>query len=217
MRKWFALSVAAIVLAGAVGVASAQMGMRRPQMKGVWSPVVGAGAVYQMETPREGKSEIEFAVVGSQTVDGKPGFWLEMVTNDPRAGGEMIMKMLMVLDAKSLDVKRMIMKPPGEDAMEFPMNMPQMGRAAPQSAAADIRDDGVLIGTESVTTPAGTFSCQHYQAKDKSWDAWVSDKVPPYNLVKNVTKDTTMTLIRVLTNAKSKITGPVKPFSFERP
>jgi len=217
MRKWFALSVVAIVLAGAVGVASAQMGMRRPQMKGVWSPVVGAGAVYQMETPREGTSEIEFAVVGAQTVEGKPGFWLEMVTNDPRAGGEMIMKMLMVHEEKSLEVKRMIMKAGGEDAMEFPMQMAQMGGRAPQNAAADIRDDGVLIGTESVTTPAGTFSCQHYQAKDKSWDAWVSDKVPPYNIVKAVSKDSTMTLTRVLTNAKTRITGPVKPFSFESP
>ena len=127
------------------------------------------------------------------------------------------MKMLMVLDAKSLDVKRMIMKPAGEDAMEFPMNMAQMGGGAPPRAAADIRDDGVLIGTESVATPAGTFSCQHYQAKDKSWDAWTSDKVPPYNLVKAVSKDSTMTLSRVVTNAKTRITGPVKPFSFERP
>jgi hypothetical protein len=198
-----------ILVLVAAGV-SAQMPMRQPQMKGVWSPVVGSGAAYQMDSKREGKMDIEFAVVGTEMMEGKTGQWLEMAINDPKEG-LMVMKMLMVLDAKSLSVKRMIMKPPDEEAMELPMGMmAQMGGGPPQSASADIRDDGTLIGTESITTPAGTFSCQHYQAKDKSWDAWVSEKVAPYGVVKSVSKDGTMTLTRVITNAKSRITGPVR-------
>jgi hypothetical protein len=209
MRKLTAVCSVVMLSMLLVASASAQMGMRQPRISGVWSPTVGSGAAYQMEMKGQGKMEMEFAVVGTEMVAGKPGHWLEMVMNDPRQGMT-VMKMLMVLDAKSLGVKRMIMKAPGEDAMEFPMNfMAQMGGPS-QNVSADIRDDGVLVGTESITTPAGTFSCQHWQAKDKSWDAWISDKVAPYGVVKSVNRDGTMTLTKVLTGAKTRITGPVQ-------
>lgn len=209
MRKVTAICTGLMLLTLVVAAASAQMGMRQPKMSGVWTPTVGSGAAYQMDMKGQGKSEIEFAVVGTEAVEGKTGHWLEMVMNDPRQGMT-VMKMLMVLDAKTLGVKRMIVKAAGEDAMEFPMHfMAQMGGPS-QQVAADIRDDGVLVGTESVTTPAGTFSCQHYQSKDKSWDAWITDKVAPYGVVKSVNRDGTMILSKVVTGAKTRITGPVQ-------
>jgi hypothetical protein len=76
---------------------------------------------------------------------------------------------------------------------------------------ADARKEMERVGTETITTPAGTFSCQHWRKKDGSTDVWLSEKVAPWGLVKMVSKDSTMILERVVTDAKSHITGtPVK-------
>ena len=125
--------------------------------------------------------------------------------------GLTVMKTLQVLDANSIQMKRMIMQAPGEEPMEFPMNMAMMG-GQKGNQSADIRTDAELVGTETITTPAGTFECQHYRQKDKSSDVWVSEKVPPYGMVKMVSKDSTMTLTRVITGAKTRITRTPKKF-----
>jgi hypothetical protein len=48
---------------------------------------------------------------------------------------------------------------------------------------------------------------EHYRLKGGSGDVWVSKDVKPYGLVKSQTKDSTMTLTKVLTDAKDKING----------
>ena len=198
-----------LVLAAATS-ASAQMGMRPPQIHGVWNPVVGAGGVYQMESKGERKTEMKIAVVGKETVDGKPGYWLEMGINDPRAEGQVYIKHLIVLDGKHTRITRMIMQPPGEPPMEMPIEM--MGRRGTTEQPADYRDRAERVGSESVTTPAGTFTCEHWRMKDGSADVWYSGKVAPYGLVKTTGRDANMTLIRVLTNAKTHITGTPQKF-----
>lgn len=207
MFRW----MSALALVGVLaGTTAAQFGRREmPLARGVWNPVVGSGAAYSVESKREGKSEMEFAIVGTEMVAGKPGHWMEMVFKGKE--GLMVMKTLSVMDANSIQVKRMIMQAPGEEPMEFPMNMAMMGGQR-GSHSADIRNEADLIGTETISTPAGTFECQHYRAKDKSSDVWVSEKVPPYGMVKMVSKDSTMTLTRVITDAKSRIIGTPKKF-----
>ncbi len=201
----------AIILASAL-TASAQMGMgkRPPQIHGVWNPVVGSGGVYQIESRDDRKSEMEIAVVGTETVDGKPGYWLEMSFKGPRGEGEMYMKHLIVLDGKETHVKRMIMQPPGQPPMEISVEM--MERRRPSEQPADIREQAERVGSESVTTPAGTFACEHWRMKDGSGDAWISEKVAPYGLVKFTGRESNMTLVRVLTNAKTHITGTPQKF-----
>ncbi len=126
---------------------------------------------------------------------------------EPRQG-QMVMKSLIVVDDKNTRIVRMIMQTPEMGPIEFPVEM--MGRSG-QSAVqeADIREKGELIGTESITTPAGTFTCQHYRSKDKDGvtDVWVAEKIAPYGLVKMTSKDATMTLTRVVTGARTRITG----------
>ena len=103
------------VLAGA-SVAVAQMGMRAPQLHGVWNPVIGSGAAYQIENKGErgeNKSEIELAIVDQETVDGKTGYWLEYTIHDPHSGGAAYMKHLVLLAGKDTVVQRMIMQGPG--------------------------------------------------------------------------------------------------------
>lgn len=205
--RWiYALTVIVLV----VGTAAAQFQMPTPRIRGVWNPVVGSGAAYEMRSKNEGKTEIEFAIVGTETIGGKTAHWMEMTVNTKE--GTTIIKSLYLLDANSMQVqvKRMIMQAPGQPPMEFPVEM--AARGGQQAQSADFRNDGELVGTETIMTPAGTFVCQHYRSKDKASDLWLSEKVPPYGLVKMTSKDTNMTLVRVLTDAKSKIKGTPQKF-----
>jgi len=199
-----------VLVLGLVGPVAAQMGMGGPPMppvRGVWSPVVGSGAAYNMEYKGK-KSEMEFAIVGTEAAAGKTGHWLELMFKDPRQG-EMVMKSLVVLEEKNTRVLRVIMQSPEMGAIEFPMEMMGRGRM-PSVEEADIRDRAEHVGTETVETPAGTFTCEHYRSKDKDGsvsDAWVSEKVAPYGLVKMTSKDTSMLLTRVISGARTRITG----------
>jgi hypothetical protein len=184
--------------------AHAQMG-RAPQFSGVWNPVVGAGAAYSVQARGE-TTEMEMAVIGKEMVEGKDGYWFEMTMQSPREKGTMVMKYLYVLEGAQTRIVRMVMQAPGQPPMEMPASM--MGRMGTQpTQTADIRTQSQDVGGESVTTPAGTFACEHYRARDGSWDVWVAKDLPPYGLVKSQAHDYTMTLLRVITNAKDKITG----------
>ena len=80
-----------------------------------------------------------------------------------------------------------------------------------QTQSADFRDKAESVGTESITVPAGTFTCEHYRMKDGSGDAWISDKVCPWGLVKmQENKDDGSG--QGDTDAKDHITGTPKKF-----
>jgi hypothetical protein len=192
----------------------AQMGMgpRMPNMSGVWHPVVGAGGAYEVAGQDGKKNQLEITVVGQEEVNGKTGYWLEMATADPRSGGMMYMKMLLAAADNGMTSTRMVMQPHGQDPMEMDMNMGMMNRRQPQTTPTDIRDKAERVGTEAITVPAGTFSCEHYRMKDGSADVWISDKVAPWGLVKTQGKDSSMILTKVITDAKDHITGTPKKF-----
>jgi hypothetical protein len=209
-----AAKCAVVVAALGLGVPVwAQFGMRSPSMRGVFHPVVGAGAAYQIQGRESGANAYEIAVVGKEDYQGQTGYWLEMSFADPR-GGMGAAKSLYVMEGPNPGVKRMIMMMNGQ-AYEMPMNSPMMGGHAQKPEAGDIRNDKSIVdvGRETITVPAGTFSCEHYKASDGSYEAWVSDKVSPWGLVKSAGKDSSMVLTRQINDAKSKITGPVRPFN----
>jgi hypothetical protein len=192
---------------------AAQMGMgpRTPSISGVWQPVVGSGAAYEVTDRDKNKSQMEITIVGKEDVNGKSGYWMEMAMANPRSGGNMYIKYLLAPSDKGVAPTRMIMQPPGQDPLEMDMGM--MGRGgSTQSTPSDIRDKAERVGTETITVPAGTFSCEHYRMKDGSADAWVSDKVAPWGLVKMQGKDSSMVLTKVITDAKDHITGTPKKF-----
>jgi hypothetical protein len=192
----------------------AQMGMgpRTADLSGIWHPVVGSGAAYETTGGDGKKSQMEMTVVGKEDVNGKAGYWMEMALADARSGSQMYMKYLLAPGDNGLASTRMIMQMPGQDPMEMDMNMNMGGRRMPQSTPTDIRDKAERVGTETITVPAGTFSCEHYRMKDGSADAWVSDKVAPWGLVKSQGKDSSMVLTKVITDAKDHITGTPKKF-----
>lgn len=195
-----------------VATAGAQMGMKggHPQFHGVWSPVVGQGAAYEVQTKDGLKTNMEIAVLGKESVGGKDGYWFEMTMRNPQMSGEVVTKSLTVLDGGSVTVSRVIMQMPGGPPMEMPA---QMGQMHHQNQSSDIRKEADDLGSESVTTPAGTFACEHYRLKDGSGDSWISQNASPYGLVKFQGRDSTMVVTKVLTDVKDKITGTPQPFN----
>jgi hypothetical protein len=210
MTKCSRLLIAAVLAVFAVRLASAQMGMRGPtQLRGVWNPVVGSGAAYEMQTQNGMKSGMEFDIVGKDSVGGKDAAWMEMTMSNPRMGGDMVMKYLVTFDGSQMQMSKMIMQMRGGPAMELPDSMTQ---ARKPTQFTDLRNNTDDLGSESVTTLAGTFSCEHYRMKDGSGEAWVSDKVTPFGLVKYQGKTDSMVLTKLVTDAKDKIVGTPVPF-----
>jgi hypothetical protein len=191
-------------------LASAQMGMHvAPAMRGIFNPVVGSGGEYEMTTEKGTKMVMEIAIVGKESVAGKDAYWFEMtMSNSPM--GQMVMKSLTVVDGTDTVVSRMIMQMGTRPPMEMPT---QMTKSSAQKQPADIRDRAEDVGSETITTPAGTFTAEHYKMKDGSGDAWVAAKAGPYGLVKFQGKDTSMVLTKVITDAKDKVTGTPVPFN----
>lgn len=124
--------------------------------------------------------------------------------------GEMVVKTLAAVTDGNLTTGKTIMQMSGRPPMELPE---QMQNASRGTNLADIRTKADDLGTESVTTPAGTFSCHHYKMKDGSGEAWVSESVHPFGLVKGVENGSTTVLVKTLTDVKDKITGTPQPFN----
>jgi hypothetical protein len=185
-----------------------------PSMPGLSNPTVGSGSEYLM-TSKGKEMDIAMVALGKEDVDGSPGFWMEMrMTSADTGGGEMVIKTLMVTSATESGMKRMIMQQPGKPPMEIDgmmMSMMQQHQSHPTTSATGGPNGGrgELVGTESVTVPAGTFTCQHYrsQGNNGTTDSWISTEVTPYAMVKMTNADSTMVLKKVLTNEKSHING----------
>jgi len=201
IRKTFWVALMVCLCSGAAS--RAQMGMnlfRKPNITDIFKPVVGKGAAY--ETDKSGtKSSLEMTIVGKESVEGKDAYWMEIAHEQGYA------KMLMTKD--DFESHRMIVQSPGKPAMEMTIGM-NSGRAA-QRRQEEL-DKWHQVGSESITVPAGTFSCQHWQKGDGKGDIWLSEKVSPFGIIKMVDSSQTMTLVKVITDAKDHITGPVQKF-----
>src|SRR6478736_2526277 len=191
-------------------VAPAQMGMGGPpSLAGVFSPTVGSGASYEM-VKKDGGEKTTFDIYVVDKEAG--GYWIEYAMQNPRMGGSVYMKSLLARQADDVMVQRTIVQMPGRPPMEM-TSMMKMHPMQSQQSKADMRADAQNLGTETITTPAGTFSCQHWRGKKDGSEFWLSDKVTPWNLVKMSGPNNTMTLVKVLTGAKTHITGT--PVSME--
>jgi hypothetical protein len=210
MKRFKSAMICACALAAFAATASAQrggMGMRPPMPMGIFTnPAVGGGAVYD-ETAQDGtKTTIEYDVVGKESVNGREGFWLEFVSQQKM--GQMILKMLIV-PGSDQPSPHMIMQMGSNPPMEM-SGMMQQGNAAKPNY--DVRNGSQDLGKESVTTPAGTFACEHYRSSTGG-DIWVSSQVPAFGMVKSVNNGTTLVVTKVVTDAKDKIVGTPVPFN----
>ncbi len=184
-----------------------------PSLPGLTNPTVGSGSEYLI-TAKGKESDVAMVALGKEDVDGAAGYWMEMRMTSPDLGGEMVMKTLTVTTGTETGVKRMIMQQPGKPPMEMDgmlMSMMQQHQPHPTTPnpGSGNGSRGELVGTESVTVPAGTFTCQHYrnQGTNGTTDMWISTDVTPYAMVKMTSADTTMVLKKVLTNETSHVKG----------
>ena len=212
---WFVCAVFLAFALALVQPASAQMGMdmfKRPAITKVFHPVVGKGAAY-LSTDKDGKTRnSEISIVGKDSIDGKDGFWMEFVADDHN-GKPVVGKALITLG--DFQFHRMIVQPAGQQAMELPggaMSMTDAGKAKME----EFSNGWNSVGTETITVPAGTFSCEHWRNDKNNADSWTSDKITPLGLVKETHSDGGMVLTKVLDNATDRITGHVKQFDMQQ-
>src|SRR5580658_8060076 len=99
---------------------AAQMGMgSMPSFNGVWSPVVGGGAVYEFVNSKDNtKNSMTIAIVSKDTVDGKEGYWLEMQMTGSN-GQPMVFQSFMVKDGEQVTTTKFIFQVPGRGPMEM--------------------------------------------------------------------------------------------------
>jgi hypothetical protein len=96
--------------------------------------------------------------------------------------------------------------------MEIPMQM----NAARKERVEGNLTDWHSVGTETITVPAGTFPCEHWRNEKTHAEAWTSDKVTPFGMVKEISGNgNTQVLSKILDNAAGRITGPVKQFDMQ--
>lgn len=209
MRAVGLWTVAAIFcLAGAASI-SAQMGMRSAHLPpGVFNPVMGGGARYETTDSDGRKTNMEFSLIGKESVGAKDGYWIEWDLPDTSMGNVLAKELVVIGD--TMVISRAIIQMAGRP----PMALPEQMTSGMDIKPSDIRAKADDLGKESITVPAGTFSCEHYRAKDGSGDTWISSKVAPFGLVKNQEKEgRTTVLVKTFTDAKDKITGTPQPFN----
>src|ERR1700732_317987 len=189
MNNSLRFAVCAVLFGLMATAAAAQMGsFSAPHVMGFWNPVVGQGATYSMQSAKGDKTDMQIVIVGKEQVEGKDAYWYEMAFN--RGSGQMIIKTLMVLNGTETRVSRMILQMPGRPPMEMPAQMMHQDKT---TQPADVRSDAEDLGSETITVPAGTFTCEHFRTKNGG-DVWVSEKISPYGLVKSKTNDSSMEL-----------------------
>src|SRR5271167_4940403 len=130
---------------------------------------------------------------------------MEIVATDEK-GKSFLGKTLFTKD--DFQFRRMIMQMPGQPAMEMPFNPNDARRQSVQ----DTLNEWHSVGTESITVPAGSFSCEHWKNDKNNSEIWTSDKVTPFGMVKEIGPNSTMVLTKILADMSDRITGPVQKF-----
>jgi hypothetical protein len=210
MKRSSVIFAAIVLSALCSSSAHAQMGgldfFKKSGISAMFHPVVGAGSVYQSTGKDSGTThDIEMVVVGKESVGAADGYWLEIGFGEGKQQG--YSKVLISKD--DLQPHKIIFQMNGMPAMEMPFNPD----SAESKRMKDEMSNWSQVGTETITVPAGTFSCTHWKKSDGTNEIWASDKVTPFGMVKSVdAKASTMVLVRQITDAKDHITGPVRPF-----
>jgi hypothetical protein len=197
--------------------AFAQLGANwfsKPAISEAVNPVVGKGGQYQTTRPnqKDATPELqEFTVVGRESVDGKDGFWVEISRQGKGDSGMVYAKILFTKD--DFQFHKIVVQQPGQQAIAMPFQPSDKTKTHMSEEA----EKWHAVGAESITVPAGTFSCKHWKKDNSAGDTgdsdiWTSEKISPFGIVKQATPAQTMVLVKVITDAQDHITGPVKTF-----
>ena len=212
-RSPLAAILLALLLLAVVSLAHAQMGMdifKRPSITKAFHPVVGQGAAYLSTDKNGGTRNTEIGIVGKDSADGKDGFWMEFISS-ANDGKQMVGKVLITTD--DFQFHRMIFQQSGQQAMEMPANMTMGHKDKMDEHLAEWHS----VGTETITVPAGTFSCEHWRNDKNHAETWTSEKITPFGMVKEVNSSGgSEVLVKILDYFPDRITGPVKQFDMQQ-
>jgi hypothetical protein len=170
-------------------------------------PDVGQWAEYT-GTMKKDPYTLRYAVVGAEEREGQPMRWLELKTAGKKKDQNMVYQVLTPGNPAELDLaQEVVFKPGDKPAMKMNGMMLKMirGQLEKSSALADLCEGVTLMGEESVTVPAGTFTALRYHDAKHEADTWV---VPdrPFILVKSKGKDFELSLASSGDGAESSIT-----------
>jgi hypothetical protein len=209
MKRKVLMLLAAVVSTVAASGVYAQFGfgpIKRPNIANIFHPVVGAGAAYERVDHEGKKSTMEMSIVGTEMIGAQQGYWMEVGHTGKNSQEPAYAKMLVT--PADFAFHRMVFVMPGS---EQPMEMDMEGTKGHRDTINKDLDKWHSVGTETITVPAGTFSCEHWTKDEGNGDVWVSSKVSPMGMVKSVDNGETMVLTKVITDVKSHINGtPVK-------
>ncbi len=193
-------------------MAGASVAQDLPDVCGQLSDVtVGQFAEYRLNTPQMGGPvEMRIAIVGTEDVNGARFQWHEMRMTMPQ--GEMVLQMLVPgFPYDPSDVAKLVMKGPGQPAMEIsPSMMAMLGEQGGNNFVSDIAkacEEAEKVGDESVTVTAGSFDTEHYRVTTPDTaDAWISHDIP-FGIVKlNGPEGVSLELLVYGSDAMSSIT-----------
>jgi hypothetical protein len=171
-------------------------------------PEVGRWAEYQALYNKKDPYTIRYAVVGGEKRGGKDLKWLELRMTGEKKDGNMVYQMLVPGSVAELGkVEEIVMKTGEKPAMKMDGMMLNMirGQMEKQSFLNDACKDVTLVGSESVTVPAGKFETRHFRSEKYTSDTWLSSDIP-FAMVKSVGKTYEMALTSHGKGAKSSIT-----------
>ncbi len=181
------------------------------------TPKVGDYAELQFTNTTGESMLIRFAVVGTETVDGRQHYWIEVISAPPVIGDNVIVQMLVpYYPFDNRDLKAYIVKMPGAPARKVPQDL--LAQMAEQTQTGpswrQLCGSSEDLGAERVTVEAGTFDTRHYRAgENQKEEFWIAEV--PFGMVKLIQADSRMELVRHGSDAKSSIKE--KPLEMERP
>ena len=192
--------------------ANAQVGggmnfFHKPNIADIFHPVVGSGASYEQQHKDGTKTTLEMTIVARDTFEGKDAYWFEVGHNDKNSTDLSYAKLLITKDDFEFH-KIIVMMPGSPTPMEMPFNPSQQSK----EKMKDNLEKWHKVGAEPVTVPAGTFLCDHWAKDDGKGDVWVSSKITPMGMVKEVDENSTMVLVKTISGATDHITGTPQKF-----
>ncbi len=130
-------------------------------------------------------SEMRFALVGQEAGGSEAGFWYEF-----RAmAEEMIIVQMLVpgFPFDPADIRALVLKSGEQPAMKIPSEMLGLVRSQiEQNEMAEFAKqcaESEVLGTETVSVPAGEFYTLHIRTKMGTGEAWISQDIP-FGMVK---------------------------------
>jgi hypothetical protein len=171
-------------------------------------PAVGAWAEYTGVFQKDQPTTMRYAVVGSESREGKDMKWLELRMVGDQPDKAMVYQMLTPgSPGEMTEVREVVFKTGERPAMKMNAMMVGMirGQLQKNSSLSNLCEGVTPAGEETVEVPAGSFKAVRLHNTKYDADTWVSSKVPFY-MVKSKGKDFELSLVRSGDGAKSSIT-----------